>query len=395
MQENIDEHKSESKTEAKIESTQKNVEFSEIIKIQLGKISGQIEFILENGEVITENIKSCLKFVDPSYDSVFKAIFEDGNVLEEKDGSHRLLDLLNSLIFPNEPSKRIIEIKYISNEKGKITEKQDNLGIMRFDISCKVKILDEKKKITKIVDVEMQLGKKTDIIQRMDKYAYFLNHTYKMQTILIAFMNHNYISEDNRSQFSYKIVCDSQGAVIKEEHDIEVIIVNLKEEIEKYQDKKTIFISKKELNKLGISWLKLLGIRQWAASYNNFYYLPKNVHFLSKELESAFKLLQRYDEGDLIRFLRKEEEDNNILKIYEEKGEIKGEIKGKKKGKMAQILGSLLNIFEGKKESFDEMVDIIDFEKSDFNSQDIEEMIPDKEKREEFKNLLRKKRKID
>ena len=65
----------------------------------------------------------------------------------------------------------------------------------------------------------MQLGKKTDIIQRMDKYAYFLNHTYKMQTILIAFMNHNYISEDNRSQFSYKIVCDSQGAVIKEEHD--------------------------------------------------------------------------------------------------------------------------------------------------------------------------------
>lgn len=62
---------------------------------------------------------------------------------------------------------------------------------------------------------------------------------------------------------------------------------------------------------------------------------------------------------------------------------------------MAQILGSLLNIFEGKKESFDEMVDIIDFEKSDFNSQDIEEMIPDKEKSEEFKNLLRKKRKID
>ena len=88
MQENIDEHKSESKTEAKIESTQKNVEFSEIIKIQLGKISGQIKFILENGEVITENIKSCLKFVDPSYDSVFKAIFEDGNVLEEKDGSN-------------------------------------------------------------------------------------------------------------------------------------------------------------------------------------------------------------------------------------------------------------------------------------------------------------------
>ena len=157
--------------------------------------------------------------------------------------------------------------------------------------------------------------------------------------------------------------------------------------MKKIKIKKKVFLNKKELNKLGISWLKLLGIRQWGKTINNFYYLPKNIHFLSKELESVFKLLQSYDEGELARLLRKEEEDDNILKVYEEKGE--------KKGKMMHTLGSLLNLFEDKKESFVEMINIIDYEQSEFKTKDIEEMIPEKKKRDEFLELLRKKRKIE
>ncbi len=61
---------------------------------------------------------------------------------------------------------------------------------------------------------------------------------------------------------------------------------------------------------------------------------------------------------------------------------------------MKQILGSLLNIFEHKKESFDEMIDFIDYEKNDFESKDIEVMISDENKRNEFLKLLGKKRKI-
>ena len=391
----MDEHKSESKTEAKIESTQKKVEFSDIIKIELGEIKGQIKFILESGTIITENIESCSKFVDPSYDSVFKAIFEDGNVLERIDGNKRLLNLLNSLIFPNETSKCFTEIQSISNEKSKITQNQNNSGIMRFDISCRAKVSDKKEKTTKIIDVEMQLGKKTDILSRMDKYANSLYQIYNLETILIAFMNHNYINEENRTQFSIKIVFDGKGKILKEQHNVEVIIVNLKEEIENNQKKEKICINKKELNKLGISWLKLLGIRQWGKTINNFYYLPKNIHFLSKELETTFKLLQIFDEGELARLLRKEEDDNNILKVHEEIGEKKGEEIGIKKGKMMQILGSLLNCFEKKKESFDEMINIIDCEQSEFKNKDIEEMIPEETKREEFLQLLRKKRKIE
>ena len=370
----------------KNESEPKYVEFSEIVKIEEGKTKSEIKFILENGEIITENIHSCSKFVEPSYDSVFKTIFGDGNSINEKEGKDRLINLLNSLIFPNEESK-IIDINSLSNEKSKITKDQDNSGIMRFDISCKATVLDKKKKTTKIIDVEMQNGKKTNILLRMDNYAYALYQTYQMETVVIAFMNQDYINNENRSQIVNRTVFDNEGNIIRKENGPKVIIINLKEEIKKNQKKEKIKLDEKELNKVGISWLKLLGIRQWAKAVNNFYYLPKNVHFLSKELESAFILLQSYDEGELIRLLRKEEEDRNILNIYEENGE--------KKGKMEQILGSLLNVFEQKKESFDEMIDVIDYEQSIFNTEDIEKKIPDENKRNKFLELLGKKRKIE
>ena len=41
------------------------------------------------------------------------------------------------------------------------------------------------------------------------------------------------------------------------------------------------------------------------------------------------------------------------------------------------------------------MINIIDYEKSDFKTEDIEKMIPEKTKRDDFINLLGKKRKID
>ena len=375
----------------KTETNPKNIKFSEIVKIEKGKLKDEINFILENGKIITEKIESCSKFVDPAYDSVFKAIFGDGNIIDEKGGKERLLNLLNSLLFPNEETKGFIDIHSISNEKSKITTKQNNSGILRFDISCKATLYNDKnEKKTKIIDIEMQIGKKTGILSRMKNYAYDLFQTYETETILIAFMNQEQINKENSSQYTITYLYDSKGEVIEEEQDIDIMIINLKQEIEKNQAKQKIIVRNKELNKVGISWLKLLGIRHWGKISKKFYYLPKNVCFLSKELNTAFKLLQSYDDGQLEKLLRKEEEDRNILKIYEEEGEEKG----KKKGKMKQILGSLLNIFEHKKESFDEMIDFIDYEKNDFESKDIEVMISDENKRNEFLKLLGKKRKI-
>ena len=228
----------------------------------------------------------------------------------------------------------------------------------------------------------MQLGKKTGLIDRMINYAYSLYNMYKTETILITFMNQNYINNDNNSKYLQQSFYNPKGEKIQDLENIEIIFVNLKEEINQYIEMKRILIKNKELDKTGISWLKLLGIRQWAQKFQ-FYYLPKNVIFPSEELESAFILLQNYEENDLLTYMRAEEEDNNILKIYKEEG------------KKEHLLLSLINLFRNKKINFDEMIDLIDFENTTFKAKDIDALIGDKSEKENFTTMLRKKRKIE
>ena len=216
----------------------------------------------------------------------------------------------------------------------------------------------------------------------MINYAYSLYDMYKTETILITFMNQNYINNDNNSKYLQQSFYNPKGEKIQDLENIEIIFVNLKEEINQYIEMKRILIKNKELDKTGISWLKLLGIRQWAQKFQ-FYYLPKNVIFPSKELESAFILLQNYEENDLLTYMRAEEEDNNILKIYKEEG------------KKEHLLLSLINLFRNKKINFDEMIDLIDFENTTFKAKDIDALIGDKSEKENFTTMLRKKRKIE
>ena len=232
----------------------------------------------------------------------------------------------------------------------------------------------------------MQLGKKTGLTERMINYAYSLYSMYKTETIVITFLNQGYVNNDNNSKYIKQSIYNPEGAKIKDLDIAEVIFVNLKEEIDKHIKNERILINKKEIDKTGISWLKLLGIRQWAQKFQ-FYYLPKNVIFPSKELESAFILLQNYEENDLLTYMRAEEEDNNILKIYKEEG--------KKEGKKEHLLLSLINLFRNKKINFDEMIDLIDFENTTFKAKDIDALIGDKSEKENFTTMLRKKRKIE
>jgi len=226
----------------------------------------------------------------------------------------------------------------------------------------------------------------------MINYAYSLYNMYKIETILIAFMNQNYVNNDNNSQYARnKIdILTPKGEKIKDIDNFEVIIVNLKEENDKHINNEKIFINQNELDKTGISWLKLLGIRQWAQK-SKFYYLPQNVIFPSKELESAFILLQNYDEKDLFAYMRIEEEDNNILTLYKEEGKKEGKNEGDKK----RLLLTLINIFRNKTINFDEMINIIDFEKTTFKTKDIVALIGDNTEKDDFIKMLGKKRKIE
>ena len=241
----------------------------------------------------------------------------------------------------------------------------------------------------------MQLGKKTGLLKRMINYALSLYNIYKTETILIAFMNQDYINDDNKSLFAKHSVYDPKGEKIKDIDYYKVIIVNLKNEISKHINNEQIYINENELDLTGVCWLKLLGIRQWGKAFNNFYLLPKNVSFPSDELKSAFILLQNFNEIELLGFMRTEEEDNNLAITYKEEGKKEGKIEGKIEGKKEQILLTLIKLFKEENNMFDSMIDIIDFEKTTFKREDIEALIKDNSEKQNFIEILGKKRKIE
>ena len=111
--------------------------------------------------------------------------------------------------------------------------------------------------------------------------------------------------------------------------------------------------------------------------------MTKNVSFPSDELKSAFILLLKFNEIELLGFMRTEEEDNNLVITYKEEG------------KKEQILLSLIKIFKEQNNMFDSMIDIIDFEKTTFKSGDIDTLITDNSEKLNFIEMLGKKRKIE
>ena len=81
------------------DESQDKINFYDICKIEKTENDGEIKFTLEDGK--TTITSDCICIADPSYDCVFKTIFGEGNKCLGIDGNARLLNLLNSLIFPN------------------------------------------------------------------------------------------------------------------------------------------------------------------------------------------------------------------------------------------------------------------------------------------------------
>ena len=52
-----------------------------------------------------------------------------------------------------------------------------------------------------MVNIEMQLGKVKDIIPRLYTYGNHLYRIYKKETYVIAFINNDYLTENNGSQY--------------------------------------------------------------------------------------------------------------------------------------------------------------------------------------------------
>ena len=393
-----------------------DINFVNIIDMEKPNIDGAITYKLKDGKSLSEIIDISERFIDPSYDSVFKTIFGDGNTVNNINGNQRLLDLLNSIVYANNTSKKFIKITTRSNEAN-IMDKETK-GMLRLDISCEAKISDNNNKTNKMVNIEMQLGKVKDIIPRLYTYGNHLYRIYKKETYVIAFINNDYLTENNESQYIETLSFYPNGQKRKDLDLMKIIIVNLNEEIQKIRKNQKIEIMKNELDNKGICWLKLLGIRQWGITFDGFYYFPKNLIFPSEELKSAFMILKEYNESQLAKLINIEESDKHLIEVSYDLGREKGIKEGKEEGikegkeegikegkeegikegieegKKRKTLSLLVDIYNKKKESLVELIDLIDGENSTFKMEEIEKKFNEEPKKEEFIQLLQKKRKI-
>ena len=171
------------------ENENDSMNFSDIIKIE--KSENDYIFKLKENKEISQNIDECDKFIDPSFDQVFKEIFSPTIKTKKKSGNDRLLSLLNSLLFPNEKENKFIKVVPCWNESPIMNDK--NFGCLKFDISCQATM--KFKNDTRLVDVEMQLGKEADLKARLFYYGSSLARDSKKKTIILGLINSGSISK--------------------------------------------------------------------------------------------------------------------------------------------------------------------------------------------------------
>ena len=203
----------------------KQIALIDLISIKKS-INNKPQYILnESKEIREEEID---QIVESTYDSIFKSIFTVENILNGKSDKDRLINMLNSILFPGNEESKIKEISLLPNEYHKIS---DNLvKYIKFDITWKAKL--QTKQGTQTIDIEMQLGKDSHIKTRLFNYCSSLSEQTNCPTIILSFLN----TKDTINISFSSIHLEEQGPKgnkIQYLNFIEIIIINLKEEIEK------------------------------------------------------------------------------------------------------------------------------------------------------------------
>ena len=120
------------------------IKFYDIVAIEKNNNINYV-FHYANNQRDEQDLDNCEKFVDPSYDSIFKNIFASNNKMLGISQEQRVVSLLNSIIFPdNSENKKFISAKTIFNESNKM--RKDSYGCLKFDISMEATIQDDEQK---------------------------------------------------------------------------------------------------------------------------------------------------------------------------------------------------------------------------------------------------------
>ena len=306
--------------------------------------SQQYYITLINGEKLF--FDEYISLFDPSFDSTFKELF--------LNNPERLQDFLNN-VYLKDNDMKINNLEFLIGDFYDIGKKH-NFNSLSSDIACKANI---ETKETILIDVEIQIGWREIIDDRLFEYGSLLRNRYSNQerekkkekveknkkekdktktekierlykdTIVIAFILDKDLKKEN---LSYLINLNKQKNNEKKlipMKNFQIVEIHLFYEVEKIKagNFKTLFGN--TLSEDGQDWLKLIGLRYWAKKSEERmkYLLPKlgenQKYSKNKNINDAIftlingtrKINQLYDEIDVMYM--------ECLKMVEEEQKIK------------------------------------------------------------------------
>ncbi len=321
----------------------------------------------------TSEIKS-ITIADPSYDQTFKKILSTSE--ESKD---RLMSFLNSLYYPNEGEDglKIREIVPLDKEITQMGEKS-KAGVLFCDIACKCicctkdeamidsaednedDLKSRKKQKTSnkkryTFDIEMQRGVDTELVGRMQQYISGLKSIHGLPVEGLGLLNYDSNAEDIVKVYNYcEIDANSKEfkakRIVGGKANLPIRTIYLG----KVNGNVEIIFDGNELDDLGVSWLKLLGLKNWATSVNTLSY---KIFFPENEIDSNIKetleILSKIDQATLNAIENQEQYTENVQTGVIQNAFIKDRINLVKSGdmKLKRALETL-KLDQGQSEEF-------------------------------------------
>ena len=354
-------------------------------------------YLSDNREIVTHNYS---QIVDPSYDQVFKKIFEEGNVFNKIEGKQRLISFLNSIIFPDtENDPRIYEIERLSNESTNMNI-GNSLGSLRYDILCKAKCKSKyNQKNEKTINIEMQLSCDSHLRKRLINYASTVYKLYNLETIVLCLVNKKSDKDDFTTSFTRLITSHQRKKTVENLNDLKIIVLNLPELIEQINNEVEIIVENKKIETIGRNWIKLLGIRNWGLKEFHRFILPSEINFECDELKSTFLMLKNTKELDLARAISEQQFIDGVLEETKQEGEKEGKIEGKMEGtiegKKKREIEIMINFFNKNEKLLEDNMDSISEKEMKYSELEIKQNSKDRITNiDRFIELLKKKRKI-
>lgn len=234
----------------------------------------------------------CSTIVDPSYDQTFKLVLST-----DENKVRCLMSFLNSIYYPRASNNDLMirKIEALDRENTNLG-RSNGAGIKICDIACKCTAYSigpedsQKRSIDEVresFNVEMQRAREDDFIIRLVEYGETLGHRHKMPVKGLGLLNYP-VRASHQDESKCYALCEiipetnSPKRLTGNENLLEANMIDLRKFAPNAPNKEEIYVNGEKLGIIGVTWLKLLGIKQWNTSiekksikYNIFY--PKSI----------------------------------------------------------------------------------------------------------------------